>query len=195
MEQEGGGPEDVGRGGTGTRQVGRLTLAIRGFHPPWPSCMSLRMSASSRHLTLSPCWKGWPSALTLRCSSAGLPGGEVAGPAHAGPSAPTPPLPSVTSRATPGEAQPGQRATGWASVGPARTEPRQMLPVVEATGCLAHTLEVHLALVAHAVHVGSAVGPGHAGHAPARLHIPATDVRHSAGLPFPSWETAAPPAD
>lgn len=75
MEQEGRGPEDMGRVGTGTHQVGHLTLAIRGFHPPWPSCISLSTSVSSRHLTLSPRWKGWPSALTLRCSSAGLPGG------------------------------------------------------------------------------------------------------------------------
>ena len=66
-----------------------------------------------------------------------------------------------------------------------------MLPVVEAASCLAHTLEVHLALVAHTVHVGGAIGPRHAGHAPARLHVPATDVHHSARLPFPSWETVA----
>lgn len=71
-----GGPEDTGTGrAQGAQRVGRLTSAILGFHPPWPSCISLRMSVSSRHLTLSPCWKGWLSALTLRCSSAGLPGG------------------------------------------------------------------------------------------------------------------------
>lgn len=59
----------------GTQQKRWLTSAILGFQPPWPSCMSLRTSVSSRHLTLSPRWKGWPSTLTLRCSSAGLPGG------------------------------------------------------------------------------------------------------------------------
>lgn len=66
-------------GHIGTQQKRWLTSAILGFQPPWPSCMSLRTSVSSRHLTLSPRWKGWPSALTLRCSSAGLPGRRVTG--------------------------------------------------------------------------------------------------------------------
>lgn len=64
-----------GRGGPRAQWAGRLTSAIRGFQPPWPSCISLSTSESSRHLTLSPCWKGCPSTLTLRRSSAGLPGG------------------------------------------------------------------------------------------------------------------------
>lgn len=50
------------------------TSAIFGFHPPWPSCICRRMSTSKRHLTLSPCWKEWPSALSWRCSSACSPG-------------------------------------------------------------------------------------------------------------------------
>lgn len=50
------------------------TSAILGFHPPWPSCICRRMSTSKRHLTLSPCWKEWPSALSWRCSSACSPG-------------------------------------------------------------------------------------------------------------------------
>lgn len=107
------GPEDVGGEAQGAQQVGRLTSAILGFHPPWPSCISLRMSGSSRHLTLSPCWKGWPSTLTLRCSSAGLPGGRQQVLLRQGPSLLPPPLPSsVTSQASPGPALP-------------KTQPRQ----------------------------------------------------------------------
>lgn len=166
--------------------MGRLTSAILGFHPPWPSCISLRMSVSSRHVTLSPCWKGWPSALTLRCSSAGLPGG--------GQQAPLSSIPPRTFTGQPHQAPPRTPlGRGGAGHGvPAPTEPWQVLLVVEATGRLAHTLEVHLALVPHTVHIGGAICPRHTGHAPARLHVPATDVHHSAWPPFPTWGDKGP---
>lgn len=128
---------------------------------------------SSRHLTLSPCWKVWLSALTLRCSSAGLPGDRRQAQLRQCPLSRSP--------------RPG-REGGWAAL----TEYWEVLLVVEATGCLCHTLEVHLALVAHAVHIGGAIGPRDAGHAPACLHIPATDVHHPTRLPFPSWGDSGP---
>lgn len=49
------------------------TSAIFGFQPPWPSCISRKMSMSSRHFTLSPCWNGCLSVLSFLCSSAGFP--------------------------------------------------------------------------------------------------------------------------
>lgn len=106
------------------------------------------------------------------------------------------PLTSATAETTP-RPRAGRRANegGGARGGrPAHTKPWEVLPVVEAASCLAHTLEVHLALVAHTIHVGGAISPCHTGHAPACLHVPATDVHYSAWLPFSSWETVAPPA-
>lgn len=73
------------------------------------------------------------------------------------------------------------------SVGQPHTKPWEVVLIVEAACCLAHTLEVHLALVAHTVHVRGTISPRHAGHTPACLHIPATDVHHTAWFPFPSW--------
>lgn len=104
------------------------------------------------------------------------------------------PLTSVTPETTP-RSRAGRRANGGGAARggrPTHTKPWEVLPVVEAASCLAHTLEVHLAFVAHTVHVGGAIGPRHTGHAPACLYIPATDVHHSAWLPFSSWEDSGP---
>lgn len=84
-----------------------------------------------------------------------------------------------------GTARAGGQLVSWPRP---HTELREVLLVVKAAGRLPNTLEVHLALVAHAVHIGGSICPRHAGYTSACLHIPATDVRHAACLPFPAWE-------
>ena len=59
-----------------------------------------------------------------------------------------------------------------------------MVLVVEATRAGSDVLEVHLALVPHAVHVGGPARPRHVGHTSTRLRVPAPDVRHFADLSF-----------
>ena len=61
-----------------------------------------------------------------------------------------------------------------------------MIPVVEAPRAGSDVLEVNLALVTHAVHVGGPRCPRHMRHAATRLRVPAPDVRHFADLSFPT---------
>lgn len=83
-------------------------------------------------------------------------------------------------------AQPGQEGS-WCQSQP-HTKLWEVLLVVKAASCLTNTSEIHLALVAHSVHVRGSICPRHTGHTSACLHIPATDVHHTTCLAFPSWE-------
>lgn len=82
--------------------------------------------------------------------------------------------------------QPGQEGS-WCQSQP-HTKLREVLLVVKAASCLTNTFEIHLAFVAHSVHICGSICPCYAGHTSACLHIPATDVHHTACLAFPSWE-------
>lgn len=181
VEAVAGGPEDVGRGGHGA--------SGRGSSPPpsWGSTRRGLPASLSGHLCLtdtSPCPQAGgaghqhsPCAAAL-LASLGAGAGSRPRSGSVLPSSLWPP---------PGWGQPGWEGS-WAAL----TQHGEVLLVVEAAGRLSHTPEVHLALVAHAVHIGGAIGPRHAGHAPACLHIPATNVHHTTWLPFPSWGDSGP---
>ena len=67
------------------------------------------------------------------------------------------------------------------------TQLGQVFFVVEAALDIRHVLEVYLALVAHSVDVSGSIGPGHTGHAAARLCVPAANIHYLTNLTLPTY--------
>lgn len=62
-----------------------------------------------------------------------------------------------------------------------------MLFVVEATGCLHSTFQVHFSLVSNSVDICGTIRPCDTGHTTSSLHIPATNINHTSSFTFTTW--------